>query len=108
MARFVDSFFFGVEADDRGVATAFLPTNPKGATLRTVLGSDIGHWDVTDIAAVVAESAAMIDKGVLTEAQWRAVVCDNPIEMFTRGNPTFFDGTPAEAHARAHVAGRHG
>lgn len=99
--RFAESFFFGVEADDRGVTTAFLPTNPKGATLRTVLGSDMGHWDVTDIAAVVAESAAMVDKGVLTADQWRAVVCDNAVDMYCRANPAFFDGTPVEQYARA-------
>ena len=106
--RYVDSFYFGVEADDRGVVTAFLPTNPKGATLKTVLGSDIGHWDVTDIAAVVAESAAMIDKGVLDAAQWRQVVCDNPIEMFTKLNPAFFDGTPVEPHITEAARARRG
>ncbi len=99
--RFVDSFYFGVEADDRGVVTAYLPTNPMGASLRAVLGSDIGHWDVTDIAAVVAESAAMIDKGVLDAGQWRQVVCDNPIEMFTALNPSFFDGTPVAGYIAA-------
>jgi predicted TIM-barrel fold metal-dependent hydrolase len=106
--RFVDSFWFGVEADDRGVATAFLSTNPKRAVLRAVLGSDIGHWDVTDIAAVVGESAAMVDKGVLTPEQWRTVVCDNAVEMFTACNPAFFDGTPAEAYARRYLAAAHG
>ena len=106
--RYVDSFYFGVEADDRGVVTAFLPTNPKGATLKTVLGSDIGHWDVTDIASVVAESAAMIDKGVLDAAQWRHVVCDNPIEMFTKLNPSFFDGTPVEPHITEAARARRG
>ena len=96
--RFVDSFYFGVEADDRGVATAFLATNPRGATLKPVLGSDIGHWDVTDIANVVCESAAMIDKGVLDAGQWRKMVCDNPIEMFTRLDPGFFVGTSVGDH----------
>lgn len=99
--RFVNSFYFGVEADDRGVTSAFLPTNPRGAVLKTVLGSDIGHWDVTDIAAVVAESAGMIDKGVIDADQWRSVVCDNPIAMFTRHNPDFFAGTPVQAHIDA-------
>ena len=72
-----------------------------GATLRAVLGSDIGHWDVTDIAAVVAESAAMIEKGVLDAGQWRQVVCDNPIDMFTALNPSFFDGTPVAGYIAA-------
>ena len=103
--RFVDSFYFGVEADDRGVVTAYLPTNPMGATLRAVLGSDIGHWDDTDIAAVVAESAAMIDKGVLDAGQWRQVVCDNPIAMFTALNPSFFDGTPVAGYIAAGAGG---
>jgi predicted TIM-barrel fold metal-dependent hydrolase len=91
--RFADSFYFGCEADDRGIVTAFLPSNPGGARLRAVLGSDIGHWDVTDIAGVVAEAHELVEKGFVTDEQWRQIVFDNPVEMLTRVNPEFFAGT---------------
>src|SRR5262249_15239450 len=68
---FADSFFFGCEADDCGVVTAFLPSNPEGAELRPVFSSDIGHWDVTDIGSVVSESWELVEHGHLSQAQWR-------------------------------------
>ncbi len=89
--RFSRSFFFGCEGDDRGVASAFAPSNR--AELRAVFSSDIGHWDVPDMARVVSESYAMVDAGYLSPAQWRRVVFDNPVELYTRANPSFFDGT---------------
>jgi len=95
---FTASFYFGCEADDRGVTTAFAPSNPGGAVLRAMFSSDMGHWDVPDMAAVVAESFEMVEDGYLTAEQWRQVVFDNPVEMYTRANPRFFDGTPVEAH----------
>jgi len=93
---FASSFYFGCEADDRGIVTAFLQSNPGGAELKAVLGSDIGHWDVTDIAGVVAEAHALVEQGFLTDEQWRRVVYDNPVEMLTRVDPDFFVGTAVE------------
>ena len=98
VSLFTDSFYFGCEADDRGLVTAFLPSNPEGKELRPVFSSDMGHWDVTDIAGVVAESHHLVDKGHLTAAQWRRFVFDNPAEMFLRADPTFFDGTSVAPH----------
>jgi hypothetical protein len=103
---FADSFFFGCEADDCGVVTAFLPSNPEGAELRPVFSSDIGHWDVTDIAGVVSESWELVEHGHLNEAQWRRFVFDNPAEMFLRANPAFFDGTPVAGHLTSVTNGR--
>ena len=93
---FASSFYFGCEADDRGIVTAFLQSNPGGAELKAVLGSDIGHWDVTDIAGVVAEAHELVEQGFLTDEQWRRVVYDNPVEMLTRVDPDFFVGTAVE------------
>jgi predicted TIM-barrel fold metal-dependent hydrolase len=98
---FVDSFFFGCEADDRGVLTAFSPANSGGRDLRPIFSSDIGHWDVRDSARVVAESFELVDAGHLTAEQYRKFVFENAYEMFTRVNPTFFDGTPVAAHLAA-------
>jgi len=99
-ARF-DQCYFGCEADDRGIVTAFLPSNPRGARLRPVFSSDMGHWDVTDIGGVVAESHELVERGFLTEGQWREVVFDNPARMLTQTNPGFFDGTRVSEHRPA-------
>ena len=86
VSLFADSFYFGCEADDRGLVTAFLPSNPEGRDLRPVFSSDMGHWDVTDIAGVVAESHHLVERGHLTAEQWRRFVFDNPAEMFLRAD----------------------
>jgi predicted TIM-barrel fold metal-dependent hydrolase len=96
--RIAGSFYFGCEADDRGITAAFSPSNPDHAELRALLSSDIGHWDVTDMASVVAESHQLVDEGHLTPEQWRRVVFDNPVNLYRRVNPGFFDGTPVAAH----------
>jgi predicted TIM-barrel fold metal-dependent hydrolase len=96
--RFARSFYFGCEADDRGVTTAFAAANPGGARLGAVFSSDIGHWDVPDMAGVVAESYELVEEGHLTARQWRRFTFDNPYELFTRVNPSFFDGTAVAPH----------
>jgi predicted TIM-barrel fold metal-dependent hydrolase len=102
---FVPNFYFGCEADDPLTAWAFNDkVNPLGARLKVVCGSDIGHWDVPDVAAPVAEAYEMVEHGLLSAADFRAFVCDNPLELFAGLNPGFFDGTPVEAYARAHHA----
>jgi predicted TIM-barrel fold metal-dependent hydrolase len=94
LGAFADHFYFGCEADDRGVATAFGPPTPGGVSLRPIFSSDIGHWDVTDIGAVVAESYELVEDGLLTPDQYRAFTFDNVARMYLDVNPGFFDGTP--------------
>jgi hypothetical protein len=96
--RFAGSFYFGCEADDSGVTAAFSSANPEGAQLRAVFSSDIGHWDVPDMAGVVAESHELVEHGLLTAEQWRRFTFDTPVELFTRVNPSFFDGTAVAPH----------
>ena len=95
--RFVDSFYFGCEADDRGIAAAFASFNTEfdsgNFPQRVLLSSDIGHWDVTNMADVVTESYELVTEGYVTPEQWRKVVFENPVEMYRRANPNFFDGT---------------
>jgi len=97
---FVASFYFGCEADDRGVASAFSPANPGGAALRPIFSSDIGHWDVADIAGVVGESFGLVRDGVLSSEQYRSFMFENAARMYLAANPAFFDGTALEAAAR--------
>ena len=100
-ADVVDRFanlYFGCEADDRGITAAYAPSNVEGAQLRPLFSSDIGHWDVPDMAYVVAESYELVDDGHLTAEQWKSIVCDNPIELYRAVNPNFFDGTVLESY----------
>ena len=100
LARMFDRFFFGCEADEGTVGWAFAAgVNPFGAVLQPVLGSDIGHWDVPDMRAVVPEAYELVDDGRLDAAQFRAFTCDNPIRLHAQMNPQFFAGTPVEAYA---------
>ncbi|HVZ31975.1 MAG TPA: hypothetical protein VG963_06100 [Polyangiaceae bacterium] len=68
--RWVDSFFFGSESDDRSVAHAFNDkANPLGIEINAIYSSDVGHWD------------------------W---VFGNPYKFYTEANPNFFKGTAIE------------
>jgi predicted TIM-barrel fold metal-dependent hydrolase len=102
--RFVPRFFFGCEADDRTVAFAFSPANAFGAKLQPILSSDISHWDVEEMADVLANSYSLVEQGILDEGQFEDFVCRNPLRLFAGTNPTFFDGTPVESYAREHLA----
>lgn len=100
---FVDSFYFGCEADDMGVGHAFSPANPGGVDLKPVFSSDIGHWDVTDIDGLLAESCELVDSGAITAEQYRRFVFGNSLELLQRANPQFFHGTVLESAVAAEV-----
>ena len=91
--RFVPQFYFGCEADDPTTAFAFAQGNPSGARLRPVFSSDIGHWDVTDMADVVIDAHRMVRDGVLAADDFREFVFANPVSLLTGASPGFFDGT---------------
>jgi len=93
-ARFLPNFYFGCEADDRMNGVAFDPRfNPFGAKLNAFLGSDINHWDVPDPTVVVAEAWELVEKGVLTESDFRAFTCGNVHRLHAGMNADFFQGT---------------
>lgn len=97
-ARWVDNFFFGSEADDRTVAHAFnTKANPLGVKINAIYSSDVGHWDVPDLTEALAESWDLVEAGVLTEADFQALVFDNPHRLYTEANPQFFAGTRIES-----------
>jgi predicted TIM-barrel fold metal-dependent hydrolase len=99
-ALFVDRFFFGCEADDPINSLAFNEKlNPFGAELHAVFGSDIGHWDVEDISAVVEEAYELVERGLLDEDQFRRLTFDNAVTLHTKTNPRFFEGTACEKAA---------
>jgi predicted TIM-barrel fold metal-dependent hydrolase len=94
---FVPRFFFGCEADDRLNAMAFnTKVNPMGVRFQAMFGSDIAHWDVPDMSAVLAEAWELVDHGLISELDFRDFVFANPIRFYTRTNPAFFHGTVVE------------
>jgi predicted TIM-barrel fold metal-dependent hydrolase len=98
---FASNFYFGCEADDRGVGFAFSDVHPGGVHLKAIFSSDIGHWDVHDMASVVREAQGLVHKGVIDEAQLREFTFVNPAEMYLRANPDFFHGTAVENEVAA-------
>jgi len=96
---FTGQFHFGCEADDPLNSLAFQKRmNPLDARLSIVIGSDIGHWDVPDTREVLGEAWELVERGLLDEAAFRAFVFDNPVDLWTRTNPRFFEGTVLEKH----------
>ena len=95
---FSNQFFFGCEADDRSVYRALEGRgNPFGLRLNAFFSSDIGHWDVPDLARVLIESRGLVEKGLLDDRDYRDFVFTHPLQLHTRMNPRFFEGTVVES-----------
>ncbi len=104
---FARPFFFGCEADDTVTATAFDATlNPFGVRLQALFGSDISHWDVPDMSEVLRESWEMVEHGLMDEDAYRRFVFTNPVDLYTRTNRRFFEGTRVESAVSSILAGR--
>jgi predicted TIM-barrel fold metal-dependent hydrolase len=104
---FVPHFYFGCEADDRAVAFAFdTRINPLGVKLRAMFSSDMGHWDVPDMAGIVEEAHELLEDRLLTPEDFRDFVFGNPVRFYTSANPDFFRGTAVEAEAARLAAER--
>jgi hypothetical protein len=102
---FEPRFYFGCEADDPMVTWAFnASVNPMNTRLRAMFSSDIGHWDVPDMAGVLAEAFELVEHGHLSDADFREFVCLNPARFYSSGNPDFFKGTRCEAAVAAVLA----
>ena len=73
--------------------------NPFGARLGAMMSSDIGHWDVTDMTEVVAEAHELVDRGHITEEDFRDFSFTNAVRFYSGMNPDFFAGTACEEAA---------
>ena len=92
--RFVPNFFYGCEGDDRLNALAFdTKVNPFGARLNAMFGSDIGHFDVEDMAGIVEEVYELIEKGLVDDRDFRDFAFENAVRLHGGMNPDFFEGT---------------
>ena len=104
--HFVPNFYFGCEAEDPSVAWSLDGSSlPMGARLNVMFGSDIGHWDVADMRAVLAEAYEMVDEGRVTADDFRKFTFTNAIRLHGLHNPAFFRGTCIEREAAAALAG---
>jgi predicted TIM-barrel fold metal-dependent hydrolase len=108
---FVPRFYFGCEADDPVNAWAFnRRANPLGARLNALFSSDIGHFDVPDMAAVVPEAYELVEHGLITDDDFRDFMFTNAVRFWGEVNPDFFKGTVVEqaaAEVLAHVPAAH-
>ena len=75
--------------------------NPYGARIKTLFGSDIGHFDVPDMREVLVEAHELVDGGIITPDDFRDFVFIYPVEFWTGVNPDFFKGTAIERQAAA-------
>ena len=94
---FVPRFYFGCEADDPINLQAYdVDVNPFGAKLRTVLGSDIGHWDVVNMEGVLEEAYEPVERGLVSAADFHDFVFANAVRLHGGMNRDFFEGTVVE------------
>ena len=94
---YVKPFWFGCEAEDRMSAWAFRgDNNAFGARLKAMFGSDIGHFDVSNMAHVLPEAHELVEDGLITDADFREFTFTNPVRFYTEANPSFFAGTRVE------------
>ena len=92
--EFRRNFYFGCEADDRMTAVAF--DERLGTLLKPVFSSDVGHFDVTDMSAVLAEAWELVEDGLITEANFEEFTFGNAVDLHAGMNPEFFVGTVVE------------
>jgi hypothetical protein len=67
--------------------------NPLGARLNAIFSSDIGHFDVPDMAAVVPEAHELVEHGLIDEGDFRDFTFANAVRFWGEVNPDFFKGT---------------
>src|SRR3989454_1093690 len=89
-----DHYYFGCEADDRATMWAF--DKRLGARLRPVFSSDFAHFDVPDFAEVMPEAYEMLERGFLSEQDFRELTFTNAARLHAGNNPGFFGGTVVE------------
>src|SRR5262244_4319342 len=104
---FVPRFYFGCEADDPVNGWAFnRKANPMGARLNAIFSSDVGHFDVPDMTAVVPEAYELVEHGLISDADFRDFMFANAVRFWGEVNPDFFAGTVVEKAAAEVLAQR--
>jgi hypothetical protein len=78
--------------------------NPLGARLNAVYGSDMGHYDLTDLRNAAVEAYEGVEDGLMSEEDFRDFVYINPIKLHAGMNPNFFKDTVLEHEANKVLA----
>jgi len=98
---FTQRFYFGCEGDDPLNTLAFdTKGSPFDAKLYALYGSDVGHWDIPDMADAAHEAYELVEDGLMSAADFRAMVFTNAVKFWTSTNPNFFQGTVVEDAVR--------
>ena len=61
-----------------------------------MFSSDFTHFDVPDFRQVMPEAFELIEKGFVTEQDFREFTFSNAARLHTRNNLDFFKGTVVE------------
>ena len=94
---YVNNLYFGCEADDALNYTAFnTKANKLDVKLKAMFSSDLGHWDVVDFGEILSETYEAVEKGLMTEEDFKDFVFTNPATFATRLNPDYFKDTVVE------------
>jgi predicted TIM-barrel fold metal-dependent hydrolase len=102
---FIPRYYFGCEADDPINAWAFnRKANPLGARLNALFSSDIGHFDVPDMAEVVPEAYELVEHRLITDDDFRDFMFTNAVRFWGEVNPDFFKGTVVDKAAAEALA----
>lgn len=67
-----------------------------GAQIKAMFSSDLGHWDVVDIGDELHEAQESVDRGLMSEQDFKDFVFTNPMTVQTRVNPDYVKGTALE------------
>jgi hypothetical protein len=65
-----------------------------------MFSSDIGHWDVPEMSAVLAEAYELVEHGHLDADEFRAFTFENAVRFYASLDRDFFAGTSVEAEAK--------
>jgi len=75
-------FTSACEGDDRVTAWAFdAKKNPFGSRLNALYSSDLGHWDLPDMRDAAVEAYELVEKGLISEEDFRDFVFVNPVKL---------------------------
>jgi predicted TIM-barrel fold metal-dependent hydrolase len=104
IATLFANLYFGCEADDATVSFAYHPCNALGLRLRAMFSSDFGHWDAPRGDQLLLQSYKLVERGLLSGAEFQTFVADNAIKLHGTVNSAFWNGTSVDRYARTVLA----
>ena len=81
---------------ERGTTALVVRETTAPPAAESVFSSDFTHFDVPDFADVIPEAFEMVEKGFVTEQDFREFTFTNAAMLHTRNNTGFFKGTVVE------------